>query len=71
MSKPKRKTYTVSAYIKAIVEIELDADTLADAAEKAKGLSSQDFITIEGSLADLTLSIQGVSDSKMWDDLNK
>jgi hypothetical protein len=67
----KRKSFTVTAYIKTLVERQIDADTLTDAVEKAKGMTPSDFITVDGELADQSFIVQGVSDPDPWTEINK
>ena len=58
----KLKTFTVYADLKLTVGTEIKAEDLVSAAEQAKKLTTDDFVTIEGEYLDGSLRATGVQE---------
>lgn len=59
-TKTKLKTFGVIGFVTLKTEINIEAETFADAVEKAKALVKEDFVDILGSEWDSTYKLSGV-----------
>lgn len=54
-----KKRFSITAKLELEVSIDVDAASLADAVEMAKGLKEADFVTIDGDFNDGSIEIIG------------
>lgn len=64
-TKNRTKTFSVSADVRLWTSINVEANTLEDALQKARDLKVTDFIDIPGEHNDSQLEIVGVSDNAL------
>ena len=60
MKKQKYQTFTVMAKIDADLMLEISAENLAEAVEKAKNLKWSDFIEVQGEANDVSIELTGI-----------
>lgn len=65
-TKNRLKTYQVTARLALMVAIEIQAESLEDAAVRTKELKEGDFVEVLGEFQDGNIFIQGVSDNEQW-----
>lgn len=65
MSKKGTKPFNVGAVVTSWVEVEIQANSLKEAMERASTLTADDFVTVEGSVVDQSMRVIQVADTDL------
>jgi hypothetical protein len=63
---PKLKTFTITARVVVISDVEIEADSYEAAVVKAKDLEVTDLVTVDGSYNEGSIRIASINQAGVW-----